>query len=73
MHPGRRPRSVHGPLERERVEERDGVLPAVVGEVAVVLINHRDARTDEARDREDRNAGAKREGDVGVAQVVEIA
>jgi hypothetical protein len=38
-HPGCRcrcPPSVHGPLESERIEERDGVLEAVDGEVAVV-------------------------------------
>ncbi len=34
----RRPPSVHGPFERERVEERDGVLVAVDCEVAVVEI-----------------------------------
>jgi hypothetical protein len=44
---------------------------AVTGEVAVVAVDHRDARTDEARDREHRNAGAEREGCVGVAQVIE--
>src|SRR6266550_4453187 len=69
----RRPRSVHRPLERERVEERDGVFAAVAGEVAVVTVDHRDARTDEARDREHRNAGAEPEGRVGVAEVVETA
>ncbi len=68
----RRPRSVHGPLESERVEERDGVLAAVVSEVAVVVVDHRDARAHEARDGEDRDAGAEREGGVRVAQVVEI-
>ena len=41
--PGRRPPSVHRAFERERVEERDGVLAAVVGEVAVVVVDHRDA------------------------------
>jgi hypothetical protein len=45
--PGRpllqRPLSVHRPLERERVKERDGVFTAVVGEVPVVAVDHRDA------------------------------
>ena len=67
----RRPRSVHRPLQRERVEQRDPMHIAVTGEVAVVAVDHRDARTDEARDREHRNAGAEREGCVGVAQVIE--
>jgi len=48
----RRPRSVHGPLERERVEERDGVFAAVIGEVAVVTVDHGDARPHETRDCE---------------------
>src|SRR6266536_1599107 len=34
--PVRRPPSVHRPLERERIEERDGVLMAVDREMAVV-------------------------------------
>jgi len=38
-----------------------------------MLVDHRDARADEAGDGEDRNAGAKGEGGVGVAQIVEIA
>ena len=46
---------------------------AVEGEVAVVEVDHRDARAHEARESEHRNAGAEREGGVGVAQVVEIA
>ena len=49
------------------------MLVAVAGEVAVVAVDHRDARADEARDREHRHAGAEREGGVGVAQVVETA
>jgi hypothetical protein len=44
---------------------------AVTGEMAVVAIDHRNARADETRDRKHRNAGAEREGGVGVAQVVE--
>src|SRR5207244_5366588 len=71
--PVRRPRSVHRPLEGERVEQRDGVLAAVAGEVAGVAVDHRDARTDEARDREHRNTGAERKGGIGVAHVVEAA
>ena len=43
---GRRPRSVHRPLER--VHQRDGMLAAIPRKVAVVAVDHRDARTDEA-------------------------
>jgi hypothetical protein len=68
-----RPPSVHGPFERERVQERDGVLVAVDCEVAVVEVDHRDARAHEPREGEHRDAGAEREGGVGVAQVVEVA
>jgi hypothetical protein len=49
------------------------MLAAVVGKVAVVVVDHRDARTHEARDREDGDPGAQRERGVGVPQVVEIA
>ena len=35
-------------FERERVEERDGVLVAVDREMAVVEVDHRDARAHEA-------------------------
>jgi hypothetical protein len=44
---------------------------AVTGQMAVVAIDHRDARADETRDRKHWNAGAECEGGVGVAQVVE--
>jgi hypothetical protein len=37
------------------------------------MVDHRDARAHEAGDREDRNAGAEREGRVGVAQVIQVA
>ena len=47
------------------------MLMTVAGEVAVVAVDHRDARADEARDREHRNAGPAGEGGVRVAQVVE--
>ena len=70
---GRRPPSVHAPFERERVEQRDGVLVAVDREMTVVEIDHRDARAHEPREREHRDAGAEREGGVGVAEVVEVA
>jgi hypothetical protein len=43
------------------------VLVAVDCEVAVVEIDHRDARAHEAREREHRHAGTEREGGVGVA------
>jgi hypothetical protein len=47
------------------------VLAAVASEVTVVVVDHRDARTHETRDREHRDARAEREGGVRVAQVVE--
>lgn len=62
----RRPRGVHRPFERQRVEKRDGVLAAVVGQVAVVAVDHRDARAHETGDGEHRYAGAERERRVGV-------
>jgi len=49
------------PFERKRVEERDGVLAAVVGQVAVVAVDHRDARAHEAGDGEHRDYRAQRE------------
>jgi hypothetical protein len=49
------------------------VLVAVDREMAAVEVDHRDARTHEPREGEHRHAGAKREGGVGVAQVVEVA
>ena len=70
---GRRPPSVHGPFERERIHERYGVLVAVDGEVAVVEVDHCDARAHEPRQGKHRDPGAEREGGIRVAQVVEIA
>ncbi len=67
------PPGVHSPFDRERVEEGDGVLVAVDCEVAVVEVDHRDARAHEAREGEDRDACAERERGVGVTQVVEVA
>jgi hypothetical protein len=49
------------------------VLMAVDREMAVVEVDHRDARTHEPREGEHRDAGAECEGGVGVAQVVELA
>ena len=49
------------------------MFAAIAGEVAVVAIDHRDARAHEAGDREHRDAGSQREGGVGVARVVEVA
>jgi hypothetical protein len=69
----RRPFSGHGPFERERIQKRDGVLVTVDGEVAIVEVDHRDARTHEARQGEHRDAGAERERGVCMAQVVEVA
>jgi hypothetical protein len=66
----RRPPSVHGSFDRECVEERDGVLATIASEVTVVVVDHRDARTHETRDRENRDARPQREGGVCVAQVV---
>jgi hypothetical protein len=45
------------------------VLATVVGEVAVVVVDHRDARAHEPRDGEDGDSRAEGEGSVGVAQV----
>jgi hypothetical protein len=49
------------------------VLVAVDCEVAVMEVDHRDARAHEPREREHRDAGAERESGVRVAQVVEVA
>ena len=49
------------------------MLAAVVGEVAVVVVDHRDARAHEAGYGEDRDSRAEGEGRVGMAQVVEAA
>ncbi len=65
--PVRRPPSVHRPFERERIEERDGVLVAVDREMTVVEVDHRDARAHESRESEHWHAGTEREGGVGVA------
>ena len=46
------------------------MIAAVAGEVAVVLVDHRQARAHEPRQVEDRDARAECEGGVGVAQVV---
>ena len=46
------------------------MLAAVASEVTVVVIDHRDARTHETRDREHRDASPQREGGVRVPQVV---
>lgn len=48
------------------------MLAAVTREVAVMLVDHRDARADEARDRKGGDAGTNCERHVGVAQVVEV-
>ena len=48
------------------------MFAAVAGEVAVVAVDHRDARAHEARDREHRDAGAHCERGVGVAEVLEM-
>lgn len=49
------------------------MLAAVVGEVAVVVVDHRDARAHEPGDGKDRDSGAEGEGRVGVAEVVQAA
>ena len=49
------------------------MLTAVASEMDVVVVDHRDARAHEARDREHRDAGSQCEGGVGMAQVVEVA
>ena len=48
------------------------MLVAVDREVTVVEVDHRDARAHEPREREHRDAGAEREGGVGVAQVEHV-
>jgi len=52
------------------VEKGNGVRSTVAGEVTVVLVDHREAGAHEAGEIEDRDAGAEREGRVGVAKVV---
>ncbi len=47
------------------------MLASVAGEMAVVAVDHRDARAHEAGEVEDGDARPEREGGVGVAQVVE--
>jgi hypothetical protein len=42
------------------IEKRDGVLEAVDREMAVVEVDHRDARAHEPREGEHRHAGAER-------------
>src|SRR6266511_1934078 len=49
------------------------MLAAVAGEMAVVVIDHRNARAHEPRDSKHGDAGAQREGCVGMAHVVEMA
>ena len=68
-----RPTSIwrpRGGLECVGIEQRDGVLAAVAGQVAVVLVDHREAGAREPGQIEDRDAGAKRKGRVGVAEIV---
>lgn len=47
------------------------MLAAVVSEVSVVVVDHRDARAHESRDGEHRDSRPEGEGRVGVAWVVE--
>jgi hypothetical protein len=49
------------------------MLTAVASELAVVTVDHRQARAHKARDRKHRDAGAQREAGVGGTQVVEMA
>ena len=49
------------------------MLEAVDGEVAVVEVDHRDARAHEPGDGEHRHAGPEGEGRVAVAEVVEVS
>ena len=48
------------------------MLAAISSEVTVVVVDHRDARAHETRDREHGDAGPEREGGVGVALVVVV-
>jgi hypothetical protein len=49
------------------------VFAAVMGRVAVVPVDHREAGAHQPGDREDGDAGPQRESGVGVTQVVEMA
>jgi hypothetical protein len=65
----RRPRPVR-PRARRGARRRAG---AVDCEVAIVEVDHCDARAHEPRESEHRDACAEREGGIGVTQVVEVA
>jgi hypothetical protein len=56
---------------RERIEQKDCVLATVAGEVAVVAIDHREARAHVAGEIERGDAGTEGEGGEGVPQVVD--
>lgn len=67
-----RPRNVHlvdiaAVLAGERVEEPDRVLASVSGEMAAVVIDHPDTRSQIAREFEGGDAGTKRGGSSAVA------
>src|SRR5437764_1394208 len=69
----RRPPSVHRPLERERVEQRDRMHMAVTGKMAVLAVVHRDGRTDEARETRTPESRPAAQTSRRVAQVVKAA
>jgi hypothetical protein len=52
------------------VEKRDRVLSAVAGQVAVVLVDHREACAHESGEIEDRDPRAEREGRIGMAEII---
>src|SRR5919201_4567001 len=74
----RRPRSVHQRppwtlASAELVEQADRALASVAGEVAVVAVDHGQAGAHVAREVEGGDAGTKREGGEGVAEIVDPA
>ncbi len=74
----RRPRSVHQRLRLELgrvecVEELDGVLSSVAGEVAVVAVDHGQAGAHVSGQIEGRDAGTESRGREGVSEIVDAA
>jgi hypothetical protein len=59
-----------GGLRSEDIKKGDRMFATVASQVAVVAVDHRQARAHEPRQLEDRNTGAESEGRVGVAQVI---
>jgi len=55
------------------VEQADRLLAAVAGEVAVVAVDHGQARAHVAGELEGEDAGTEREGGEGVSEIVDPA